>query len=71
MLVSLCRFANNGFSYENCELLVAAIAASNVTRLFFDWNPIPSPKDKDKKKKPEGEDAEGEVPQPDSLFSRL
>jgi hypothetical protein len=34
------RFNNNGLSYENCELLIQAIAQSNVNRLFFEWNPI-------------------------------
>lgn len=34
------RFNNNGFTYENCDLLVQAIAQSNVTRLFFEWNEI-------------------------------
>ncbi len=55
------RFSNNGFTYENCELLIIAIAGSKVSRLFFDWNPIPSPK-----KKPAPEPAVTE-----SLFPRL
>jgi len=40
------KLSNNGFTYENAEILVQAIAGSNISRLFLDWNPIPKPKTK-------------------------
>lgn len=37
------KFANNGFTFPNFELLIDAINLSPITRLFFDWNPITIP----------------------------
>ena len=38
------KFANNGFTVANLELLFDAVAASPVTRLFVDWNSMSIPK---------------------------
>ena len=39
--IILLKLNNNGFTYINCELMIKAIESSKITRLFFDWNPIP------------------------------